>query len=164
MQYAGSHMFSMNGLYRQSHPAALAWLGEGDYRYEYYLAAGQLTLDTFDYVNEWVFGIVEDNTLWAFCDIGVQGEEITDAMKRSPWKCNEWWTLDDTDGFLQWIEDPMMDVDQCDNKEDEVVPEIVYDEMLCFMPADYNGEYSHYQGICIYKPYVIYTVCSFINF
>jgi hypothetical protein len=140
----------MNGIYRQSHPAIHTWLGEGDFRFESYLAAGRLTFASFDLVNAWSFGIVEGGDLYAFCVIDEEADEITDELEEliySPWLCNEWWAYDEGYDRSAWINDEMMDVDLCDEDENEIVPNVTYDELVCFMPENYDGEHSHYQGL-----------------
>ena len=137
----------MNGLYRQSHPAIHTWLGEGDFRFESYMAAGRLTFTAFNLDNAWSFGIVEGGDLYAFCVISEDEDEVTDTLKMSPWLCNEWYAYDEGFDRSTWNYDEMMDVDLCDEDENEIIPNVTYDELVCFMPENYDGEYSHYQGL-----------------
>jgi len=144
----------MNGHFRQSHPSTRLWLRE-DRGTSEYLATGQLTLrladsgsGPIDVQDTWAFGVVDEGVLYAFCIISEDESEVTETMKMSPWKCNDWWTYWSGGWGLGWNRDPEMDVDLCDDDENEIVPNVTYEELLCFMPSDYeSGDYSHYQGL-----------------
>jgi len=147
----------MNGLYRQSHPSTRLWLGgKGgpDWKFRNYLATGHLDLKAEDsgsgalnYTNAMAYGLVDD-MLYAFCIIAEDADTVTEEMKMTPWLCNDWWTYWSGGWGLGWNRDPEMDVDLCDDAENEIVPNITYDELLCFQPSDYeSGDYSHYQGL-----------------
>lgn len=90
------------------------------------------------------------SSLFGYCFMAPDGEEITDEMKLTPWSCNEWWVWDFN--VMTWSEswhiDELMDVDQCDGNGDEITSNTTYDELLCFKDRNIAaGEYSHYQGL-----------------
>lgn len=103
----------------------------------------------------WVFAILSTSwnitSLYSFCVIAADSDSVTDEMMMRPWECREWWVWDFN--VLTWSEDwhidDLMDVDQCNEDGEDIVPNVTYDELLCFKDPDVDGggQYSHYQGL-----------------
>jgi len=144
------YVYNLNGIYRQIHSGVHTWVKHPITDSDAYITVHKMNHTSFDVDNEYAFVLVEGkDDVRAYCTVGEDGETVTDAMKMKPWECNEWivFAEDPRSSRWQWIQDEMMDVDLCDDDEGEIVPDVTYDELLCFLPSDYDGSYSHYQGM-----------------
>lgn len=146
---SGSAYFNyyFSGRYRQVHDGVSLWFAND------IGATGELTGDAFvgiNFVNQtfyagwaFVFAYASSGSIYAFCPI-VSGQNVLE-----PWNCNrDWYTMAQFDWGLAWMNDPLMDIDQCEhpNATNKTVDtDIVYPKALCLMDPFYA--YSHYQSL-----------------
>ena len=132
-----------------------------------YLTVTQINTPSTMYTNdEWAFALVVNQTeLYAFCVID-NGDLPTDEERLEIQSCHNWYIKDNVTDI--WSVDPHLDVDKCDENGNDLVPNVTYDDILCFYDPDIeqqiefgNGTYSPYQGL--FGVYILDNSVSFDN-
>ena len=145
---SGSSFFNyyFAGRFRQVHPGTAVWLSDSTLADAF---IGVLYVDVA-FARGWayVFAYASTGNVYAFCPTGTGEEEPVGDAALSPWSCNEnWYVVNYAEGSYGWINDPLMDVDECahpDAPSNATVASVVYSEKLCLKDA--TSAYSPYQS------------------